>query len=74
MLTHNYDYFPSDVFVVMAAVGATLSIGEWRKKCNTRPLVYVTYSLYSHLVQYTVSVTVGFPHSGHEQIGTLSVF
>ena len=32
MLTHDYDFFPSDVFVVMAAVGATLSIGEWEKR------------------------------------------
>ena len=31
MLTHDHDYFPSDVFVTMAAVGATLSIGEWKK-------------------------------------------
>ena len=27
MMTHDNDNFPSDVFVVMAAVGATLSIG-----------------------------------------------
>ena len=27
MLTHDHDDFPSDVFVIMAAVGATLSIG-----------------------------------------------
>ena len=32
MLTHDNDDFPSDVFVVMAAVGATLSIGEWEMK------------------------------------------
>lgn len=28
MLTHNHDDFPSDVFVIMAAVGATLSVGQ----------------------------------------------
>ena len=29
MLTHDHDDFPSDVFVVMATVGATLSIGQF---------------------------------------------
>lgn len=28
MLTHDHDDFPSDVFVIMAAVGATLSVGQ----------------------------------------------
>lgn len=29
MLTHDHDDFPSDVFVIMAAVGAMLSVGQW---------------------------------------------
>ncbi len=29
MLTRNHDNFPSDVFTVMAAAGATLAVGEW---------------------------------------------
>ena len=27
MLTHDHDNFPSDVFTIMAAVGATLTLG-----------------------------------------------
>lgn len=28
MLTHKYENFPSDVFTMMAAVGATITVGE----------------------------------------------
>ena len=40
MLTHDHDDFPSDVFVVMAAVGATLSIGQSTTEACTIILVH----------------------------------
>ena len=43
MLTHDHDHFPSDIFVILEAAGATLNIGKpycYSLSCNTElPLV-----------------------------------
>ena len=41
MLTHDHDNFPSDIFTIMEAAGATVTIGQSVCVCVVHYFVYI---------------------------------
>ena len=57
MLTHDNDNFPSDVFTVLAAVGASITIGQFRlgRLRKARHRVDQSYSVFPNILSHAAS-------------------
>ena len=69
MLTHNHDYFPSDVYTIMEAVGALVTITT-----SEGPKTYSLSQFLSVSMEASIIVGLSIPFSqSNEQIMTFKV-